>query len=190
MAGYNWKWGKSNNAVSAEQEGKMTASRLAKVLKCSTGAVRDILRPTEWHHTSGWYNITYYYDEPLLIALATGQQDLDDFTQEEVEEAREVLERLRARGSALHERLEWRDCEVRYLDWFGPRTRRRACEARMTGCKVTYNGRSSIDVTGPTGKVFRKRIDCNGLEVYDAAGRRIWLGANQQLECHAAGGPA
>ncbi|HWZ21413.1 MAG TPA: hypothetical protein VNW06_02095 [Cytophagaceae bacterium] len=33
MAGYNWQKGKSNNAIVAEEEGLVNATRLSRILK-------------------------------------------------------------------------------------------------------------------------------------------------------------
>lgn len=81
MSGYDG-YSKSNNAIRAEDEGKMTATSLAKVLRCSSAAVKAILSPTEWHHTSNRYNRTNYYHEPVLLYLVDG-----DFTPEFEDEA-------------------------------------------------------------------------------------------------------
>ena len=69
MAGYNG-FSKSNNAVEAEAAGRKPASALAKALGCKTGAVRDLLGRSEWHHSSSYYNEVDYYDEPELMAAA------------------------------------------------------------------------------------------------------------------------
>jgi len=75
MAGYNWREGKSNNAVIAVSEGKMPAFHMAAWLRkrgrrysgCSTTIVRKCLTACEWHHTSKFFNSTEYYDPRDLI---------------------------------------------------------------------------------------------------------------------------
>jgi len=59
--GYNWCCGKSVNALYAEEEGKFTASALAKKLSVSSKAIKKVLEPCEWHHTSRFFNETDYY---------------------------------------------------------------------------------------------------------------------------------
>lgn len=61
--GYNWSRGKSDRAVAAEEEGLFPASEIAKRLKLPSAAcVKEHIRAKEWHHTSGWFNKTDYYD--------------------------------------------------------------------------------------------------------------------------------
>lgn len=69
MAGYNWKAGKSNNAVAAENKGIVTASALAKFVKrfknykgCTAADVKKALIRAEFHHTSKFFNATDYFD--------------------------------------------------------------------------------------------------------------------------------
>ena len=60
MTGYDG-FSKSNNAIAAEENGLYPASVLARRLKVKTAAVRALLAPEEWHHTSKRYNRTDYY---------------------------------------------------------------------------------------------------------------------------------
>ena len=62
-------YSKSNRAIQAENEGKFPASVLAKKLKVKTDAIRGLMEPCEWHHTSKFYNITNYYDGAILLAI-------------------------------------------------------------------------------------------------------------------------
>jgi hypothetical protein len=76
MAGYNWNRGKSNNAVNAESNGLMTATTMAKYLKkwfsgITSKNIKAIMSPSEWHHTSKFYNETDYYDLRDLADLST-----------------------------------------------------------------------------------------------------------------------
>lgn len=73
MAGYDWSKGKSNNAVWAEEEegmrpkSKITAKWLREGgITEKLGFVKflikaDRIMATEWHHTSKYFNETYYY---------------------------------------------------------------------------------------------------------------------------------
>lgn len=65
--GYDWNFGKSHGAVDAEMNGRYPASTLAKRLKVKTGAIKSILTPCEWHHTSSFFNRTDFYDEKDAI---------------------------------------------------------------------------------------------------------------------------
>lgn len=62
MAGYH-NFSKSNNAICAEKQGKYPASKAAKIYGFkSIAALKSLIKPSEWHHTSKFYNHTDYYD--------------------------------------------------------------------------------------------------------------------------------
>lgn len=74
MAGYSWLNGKSNNAVAAENDGKMVATKFAKWVRrwkrfqgCNASDVAAALDPSEWHHTSKYFNKVNYYDPVDLL---------------------------------------------------------------------------------------------------------------------------
>lgn len=73
MAGYDYNAWKSNNAIAAEDEGLVTASKISRAWLKENGIDEQVgfikwmirhafIQPTEWHHTSKMYNRTYYYD--------------------------------------------------------------------------------------------------------------------------------
>ena len=68
MAGYDG-FSKSNNAIAAEENGLYPASVLARRLKVKTAAVRALLSPEEWHHTSKRYNRTDYYSTEGAVEI-------------------------------------------------------------------------------------------------------------------------
>lgn len=78
MAGYNWHAGKSNNAVAAEAEGLVVKSKLtatwlkAHGIEEKVGFIKFLIQagkicPTEWHHTSKFFNRTDYYSAEEII---------------------------------------------------------------------------------------------------------------------------
>ena len=68
MAGY-CDYSMSNNAINAYNEGRMPASRLARVMGITAADVREAA-PAEWHHTSKEFNCTNFYDcQAVVIAL-------------------------------------------------------------------------------------------------------------------------
>lgn len=82
MAGYSG-FSKSNNAVDAESEGKMVLTNFVKYLKkffpgVTSADVRMAVSPSEWHHSSKFYNEVNYYD-PMSLA--------DSDTRNEIREA-------------------------------------------------------------------------------------------------------
>ena len=87
MAGYNWFAGKSNNAVWAEEEGKVTKSKITAAWLRENGIdetvtfikfliTADVIWPDEWHHTSKFFNETDYYSaETIAETLAELEGD-------------------------------------------------------------------------------------------------------------------
>lgn len=79
MAGYSG-FSKSNNAVDAESEGKMVLKNFVQYLKkffpgVTSADVRMAVSPSEWHHTSKFYNKVNYYD-PMSLADSDLRRDL------------------------------------------------------------------------------------------------------------------
>jgi len=68
MAGY-YGYSKSNNAISAEQEGKFPRSKVAKKLGIPSAWILENVKTNEYHHTSCKYNTTYYYDLEDVISI-------------------------------------------------------------------------------------------------------------------------
>ncbi len=76
MAGYDWSSGKSNNAVEAEENGKLPLSRAVKSVSRRAGITQAAARQfikwlgcCEYHHTSKFYNSTDYYDADAAVRL-------------------------------------------------------------------------------------------------------------------------
>ena len=189
MAGYNG-YSKSNNACDAEDEGRYPATQLARRLGCRPSAIRDLLTPSEWHHTSGWYNRTDYYDEPVLRAVAGGDRRAAVEAAEGVITAppgdgrpawmliREILReqrRLLCRLRRHHKdkpRVErrWTGCAVRWLSWHGSRRRPRCTECHAEGCAVVWKGGATVVIERAGHAPSRKRIGTRGFEVDRADG--------------------
>lgn len=86
MAGYNWFAGKSNNAVAAEAEGLVVKSKLtaawlqAHGIEETVGFVKFLIQagkiyPTEWHHTSKFFNRTDYYSAEDIIDVLESMEE-------------------------------------------------------------------------------------------------------------------
>lgn len=78
MAGYNG-YSKSNNAVAAEEEGKVVRTNISKDWLTEGGisesptfikwlAAKDLIAADEWHHTSKMYNEVNYYSVEGIAA--------------------------------------------------------------------------------------------------------------------------
>jgi len=87
MAGYNWTQGKSNNAVTAEANGRFPKSKInASLLKEYNISLKvkdvkklielNIFTSSEWHHTSSQFNKTYFYDLEYLSDLLKDEDEL------------------------------------------------------------------------------------------------------------------
>jgi hypothetical protein len=139
MAGYNG-YSKSNNAIEAEQEGKFPASILAKKLKVKTEAIKALLKPCEWHHTSNWYNRTDYYD---------------------MEEALEKLDKLKTFKS--EKIVKTYIADVEFVEWSGTRKHPIGKEHVFKNVEVIEKGSYYIFKT-QEGEI-RKKIGGNGTEV-------------------------
>jgi len=139
MAGYV-DFSKSNNAVAAENEGRFPASTLARKLKVKTAAIKELLKPCEWHHTSSWYNTTDYYD---------------------IEDALEILSELKTWKSPDSEIIDHGICTVKYLEWGGSRRRPKATKIVEENCCVMQKD-NWCTIKTSDGKSFRKNINTNG----------------------------
>lgn len=118
MAGYDYNAWKSNNAITAEDEGLVTASKISRAwleengIDEQVGFIKWMIRiqmicPSEWHHTSKMYNRTYFYDadditrkietlgEKSMNVLRDIYADKDWRKASEGEIKREALRRLR-----------------------------------------------------------------------------------------------
>ena len=109
MAGYNWFYGKSNNAVAAEEDGMRVKSKITKDwlreggVNESAAFVKwlikvDEIYADEWHHSSKYFN------------------EVDYFAAESI---REQLEQMDERGSLAEYRAAYKDPAVRKLDKIG-----------------------------------------------------------------------
>ncbi len=159
MAGYHG-YSKSNNALIAEEELKFPASVAARKLGVSIGAIKTILSPCEWHHTSGYFNRTDYYFIGALLALKSGR-DVSSFDEEE-EEIRATWEKLQAFKPVKATEKKYR-ANVRYLEWGGTRRRPKATERVFDDIIVVEKGQFYTFLT-PSGGV-RKKVGSNGTQV-------------------------
>jgi len=118
MAGYA-DYSKSNNALHAESDRKFPASVLAARLGVKTAAIRALLSPREWHHTSKHYNITDYFAE---------------------DDALERIDELRAYRAPVKDVSVLDNCTGSYLQWSGTRNHPRAKEIKFGPVRVTKKG--------------------------------------------------
>jgi hypothetical protein len=118
MAGYSG-FSKSNNAVYAEENDRFPATKLGKILGISPAAIKAVLTPCEWHHTSKHYNKTNYYD---------------------LEEANEKIDQLKAWKPEKKDEQVFEGCTVCWIEWSGTRNYPRKIEHKIINVTVTKKG--------------------------------------------------
>jgi hypothetical protein len=149
----------------------MTATQAAKALGVSSRAIKSLLTPTEWHHTSSYFNATDYYDVDSLLALK--RSDRYEFDEDTWSEAERTLAELKARSQARADYLRWDGCTVEWLEWSGTRKHPIATERRESGCTMEWTGAAFCTVRLADGSLMKKKTDCKGFYVYDRDGERI-----------------
>lgn len=156
MAGY-CGYSKSNNAIDAENNGKFPASILARRIGVTTNAIRSLLTPVEYHHTSKMYNATDYYSEA---------------------EAFYCMDDLKAYKEPTGEEVVYENCRVEWLEWVGTRKRPTPIECHAEGVRVAYKGKSFLYLEGNLADRVppKKKIDCTGLKIYNSSGNRLFFG--------------
>ena len=158
MAGY-CGYSKSNNALQAESEGKVTASELAKRIGkgATAAAVKAVVPYSEWHHTSSHFNKTYYYDfESSVLERAENR----NITEAEAE-ASYIAEILAA--SKKDEGRIFENCSVTWIEWCGSRKHPKAIRCE-TVSNVIYKGGQFVEFQHGTSTI-KKKIGANGFKV-------------------------
>ena len=149
MAGY-FEHSKSNNAIDAERNGRFPASVLAKMIGVKPGAIRALLKPTEWHHTSKHFNATDYYSEDQALEII---EDLKAWKPE-------------AKPEEVHE-----GCTGSFLEWSGTRNHPHAKKISFGPVRAVKRGKWwTLEL--PTGPV-RKGEFTRGFELFRADGKRL-----------------
>lgn len=149
MAGY-FEFSKSNNAVSAESDGRFPASILADRLGVKTGAIKALMTPCEWHHTSKHYNATDYYSEA---------------------DALEIIDSLRAWTEGPKDVQTFDGCTGTYLEWSGTRNHPHAKSVPFGPVRVTKKGKW-FTLELPSGNI-RKSETTRGFHLFDSNKRPL-----------------
>ena len=156
---------KSINAAQAENFGIYSLTQSAKLLGVSPEAIKENMGPDEWHHTSKYYNRTDYYNIQLLLEIKNGTANYtpEDNEYEQLEEARELLEKLKAYKKPKLTENKYFAEKVKYVIWSGTRNFPKATEYVFENIEVVEKGQFYIFLT-PKGPV-RKKIGSNGTYV-------------------------
>jgi hypothetical protein len=185
MAGYDWREGKSRNAVSAEEVGMRTGSQLARMIRKGVSAeeIGRVLQNAAWHHTSGHFNRTDYYWEPLIELLArnpeaseeearayllSAAQDLRASTDPRDLDLAENAEEI-ASGDSFHEHFEEKRSDLQELIVLAAERKRKTKEGKSVKANISYpifthSRRSGYKVVG--------RIELKGI---DAEVKGDWI---------------
>lgn len=159
----DYNWSKSEDAYEAKEEGRFPATTLAKMLKVHTKAIYRYLRSYESHFCSKFYNLVDYYDGKLLLALNNnGEIDEDEFCEEEIEEAKDLLAKMKAfrPEKLVSEKFVG---TLTYLDFY--RSSRWWKYKRITHENIEIEKRGCFYIFMENGKRKRKMITANGVKM-------------------------
>jgi hypothetical protein len=175
MSGYH-NYSKSNNAVSAEQDGRFPATHAAKLLKLPPGFVRErctFASNGEKHHVSKYYNFVDFYDTEAIRRWINNDEDAIEEAGGSFEAAlaawKERQAATRASGAVEHI-----DVTVTWLEWGGTRNFPTVKERNADHCTVIDGGGKFLTIILPDGASFKKGRDTRGFEV-SKNGKRMGL---------------
>jgi hypothetical protein len=148
MAGYSG-YSKSNNAIRAEDQGKLTLTQFKKTYKLETQTIEAFFKPCEWHHTSSFYNETNYYDPEEI--------------KETFAEFGDAIEKYNADILSKNKQVEtYENCEVHYIEWVGSRNYSKAIERTLHNVNITKKGQTYTITDQDGNKLLSKREDTKG----------------------------
>lgn len=147
MAGY-YGYSKSNNAIDAEEDGKFPVSIASKKSGIPAELILQHITPSEWHHTSSWYNETNYYDLSEIVEFFSTPS------------GKTLLAEFRQRKTTCEEH---HDCKVEWLEWSGTRKNAKCEEKVALGAMVKIKGKTAT-ITLKDGVTFQKRLSTNGFD--------------------------
>lgn len=164
-------YSKSRRAADAEEENRFPSSIAAKKLGVSSTVLKDVLEPSEWHHTSSYYNPTDYYDIDIFI-------NPDDYDEDEQRKAKEQLDRMKELSKTKSKKGDevYDDVYVRWVEWSGSRRRPKRDDVEYKNVKIIDKGGSMVDVYLPSGQVIKKKKDSKWFEAKDKNGKQLFSG--------------
>ncbi|EOV0917352.1 hypothetical protein ACOLNO_000124 [Vibrio parahaemolyticus] len=145
-------YSKSNNAISAEEDGKFTVSEISRRTKLTTDTIKHFFEPCEWHHTSKNYNKTDYYDLEEIVSSINEEVLEFDKTQKEKNKTKRSL----------------KGCKVEWIDWQGTGRNKRPIQRSEENCTILISGKKHT-ITTSTGESFVKMEGANGFSFLTAA---------------------
>lgn len=148
----------SERAVQAYARGLVPA--------CKTGVpaklVEQYCRYAEWHHTSGQYNKTKFYDRHYVRVVFGLDEPTEDDEEEEILPNPTAIEALANYNGHSEQVIE--NATVTWLEWGGTRTHPRAKERKGEGCTVLIKG-NTAKITFADGHTMTKRLTTTGFKI-------------------------
>ena len=155
--GYNG-YSMSERAVQAYTSGLVPASKTGVPAKL----VEQYCRYSEWHHTSGRYNKTKFYDRHHVRVIFDLDEPNEDDEEEEILPNPGAIEALANYNGHSEQVIE--NATVTWLEWGGTRAHPRATECKAEGCTVLIKG-NTARVTFADGHTMTKRLTTTGFEI-------------------------
>lgn len=159
-AGYADDFSKSINALNAEAGGLYPASVLGKKLGVNPKAIRALMFPSEWHHSSKFYNPVDYYSE---------------------EQALEIIDKLKAWREPIKNVEVFDDVSGSYLVWSGTRNHPKATEIKFQNAKAYKKGTWYL-LELPDGTKVKKGEKTRGFHLYDKNGKSLTFNVRESIQ--------
>ncbi|MHB8281275.1 MAG: hypothetical protein ACYDDE_00555 [bacterium] len=159
MAGYNYKLGISNNAVTAYKSGLLPATKIKGI---PSKLIKEFCAAEEWHHTNTkFFNETYFYN-PEYVLATFGKIKHQEYmaNKEAIQSLKEYNKNPKKKEIKIFE-----NCFVEWLEWSGSKKHPKCDKKIAENCKVTIKGVTATIETSDK-KVFTKRIATKGFEFY------------------------
>lgn len=169
--GYSFDYSKSNNALLAETNGIYPLTQainiLSKELNITKNQAKQLLQkigPSEWHHTSSWYNKTDYYDTNI-------ESILDYLDIDTVENLKKYIEETFKSTITKKEEPKGYYGNIDYLTWSGTRNYPKATENTLENVYIVEKGsfyyiyKNEEDYKNGN-LILKKKKDSNGTYVY------------------------
>ena len=107
---------KPASADAAQKQGWFSATAAAKLLKCKTKAIQEVLKPCSYYATGLRGAHTPFYDVRDLLDLASG--NVSTWSKERLESVTALMGQIKSYKVAKIVSLFYK-ANVRYLEWFG-----------------------------------------------------------------------
>ena len=159
---YN-QWLKSDVLDALKYEAEYTQEQLSQIRKYSAETVKTyFLTNTSWHHTSLYYNVTYFYDlnfNKLENEFSKVIEDLERI-QEIIKEEKEEKEKNKKTFTLA---------KVKYLEWYGTRKHPKADEKEAYALIDANRNWAYIYINSY--EVKKKSIISNGFKILEEYNR-------------------